>query len=784
VTLGDVAEIRFGPELRRGVADLDGEGEVVGGAVILRYGANARQVIRATKARLRDLAASLPSGVELVETYDRSGLIERTVSNLAVKLLFECLVVLLVCVAFLRHVRSALVVLAVLPLGMLAAFCVMRAQGIDANVMSLGGIAVAIGTMVDAAIVMMENVHKRLERAGAQTDQARARVVADACVEVAPTLATALLIIALSFLPVLAFEAQEGRLFAPLAYTKTYAVLGAAVLSITLVPALTMLLVRGRLRPETGSRLNRAAASAYRPLLALALAHPRRVLAAALAVVVVSLFPAAQLGTEFMPELDEGDLLYMPVTLPGISIDAARALLQQSDRAIKELPEVARVFGKAGRAESATDSAPLEMIEAVVRLKPRREWRPGWTLARVKAELDERLRFPGVTNSWLAPIQARVEMAATGTRTDLAIGVTGPSLTEIERLAVRIEAIVKEVPGAGAVYAERVASGRYIDVDIDRMAAARYGLNIDDVQEVVRYAIGGAAVGETVEGRERYPINVRYPQDWRDSIERLRALPIVTAASAALTLGDVADLRVADGPAQIRSEDALPIGWVSISPAPGEIASVAKEARRRLAAKLDLPPGYALRWAGQYRYFERAVARLSYVIPLVLLAIVALLHLRFGRPSDLLIALGALPVALLGGVWLLWLLGYHFSLAVAVGFIALAGVAAETGIVMLLYLNTAWAERTAAGRTTHADLVDAVTEGALLRLRPKLMTVATIALSLLPLLVGTGAGSEVMQRIAAPILGGIVSATALTLLVVPALFLLVHRRDVRPAEAT
>jgi Cu(I)/Ag(I) efflux system membrane protein CusA/SilA len=721
----------------------------------------------------------------VVETYDRSRLIDRVISNLTTKLLLECLVVLLVCIAFLRHLGSGLVVIAVLLLGILAAFTIMRGQGIDANVMSLGGIAIAVGTMVDAAIVMIENVHKRLESAGATSSEpSRKSIVADACVEVGPTLFLALLMIGISFVPVLAFEAQERRLFAPLAYTKTYAVFGAALLSITLVPALLTLFARGRLRPENEAWLNRSAAAAYRPLLAFGLRRPRAVAFGALAAVLVSLWPATRLGTEFMPELDEGDVLYMPVTLPGISIDAVRSLLQQSDRAIREIPEVVRVFGKAGRAETATDPAPLEMIEAVVQLKPRDEWRPGLTPEALEVELDQHARFPGVTNSWLPPIKARLEMAATGTRTELGIGVTGPELAEVERLGERVEAIVREIPGVESAYSERVASGRYIDIDVDRAAAARYGLNIDDVNEVVRYAIGGAAVGQTIEGRERYPISLRYPQEFRDSLERLRALPLVTPSAAAnVVLGDVAELRIVDGPAQIRSEDARPVGWVLISPEPGKLRRVATEARLRLASELALPTGYSLSWSGQYQYLERALAKLAYVVPLVLIAIAALLYLAFRRLGDVLIILGALPVALVGGVWLLWLLGYDLSIGVAVGFIALAGVAAETGIVMLLYLNGAWERRLAAGRTTRGDLLDAITEGALLRLRPKLMTVATITLSLLPIMFGHAAGSEVMQRIAAPIVGGMVSATLLTLLVVPALFLLAHGREVQPVPS-
>jgi len=783
VTIGDVADVRTGPELRRGVADLDGRGEVVGAAVVIRYGANARDVIRAVKERLQELRPAMPDGVEVVETYDRSGLIDRATSNLTEKLVLESAVVLLVSLLFLRHLRSGLVIAAVLPLAILGALAVMRAQGVAANIMSLGGIAVAIGAMVDAAIVMIENVHKRLEHAGPSgTDAAKIEIVERACIEVAPTLVAALLIIALSFIPVLAFEGLEGRLFAPLAYTKTYAVLAAALLSVTLVPALARLLVRGALRPELGGVVNRAATAFYRPLLAYTLARPRTVLTAAGAIVIVSLWPAARLGTEFMPELDEGDLLYMPVTLPGISIDAARALLRQADEAIHGIPEVARVFGKAGRADSATDPAPLEMLETVVQLKPRAEWRSGMTRERLEESLDAAARFPGVSNSWLPPVKARVEMAATGVRADLGLAITGPDLDEISRIGAGIEAILREVPGVTAAYAERAASGRYIDIDIDRVAAARYALNVDDVLEVVRYAIGGATVGESVEGRERYPIVIRYPQAWRDSVERLRLLPIVTPDNRQLVLGDVAAVHVTEGPAQIRSEDARPVGWVYVSIESGALRRVVAAARREIDVRGVLPSGYSLRWSGQYRYFERTVERLAYVVPLTLLAIVMLLSLTFRRAADVLIALGALPVALVGGIWLTWLLGYHFSIGVAVGFIALGGLAAETGIVMLLYLNTAWRARVASGRTSRLDLHEAIGEGALLRLRPKLMTVFTIALSLLPIVFGRGTGSEVMQRIAAPMLGGMISALFLTLLVVPALFLLVREREL-PQES-
>ena len=789
VSLQDVADVRIGPQMRRGVADLDGEGEVVGGVVIVRQGANARAVISAVKARLAQLAPSLPKGVEIVPAYDRSTLIDRAIAGLGGKLAIEFAIVLLVCLVFLFHLRSGLIVVAVLPMGMLVAFLIMRLQGLTANVMSLAGIAVAIGAMVDAAIVMVENVHKRLERLPAaretEADSAAGPVLADrieiivaACTEVAPALVCSLLIVALSFLPVLALQGQELRLFAPLAYTKTYAMTAAALLSITVVPVLIVLLVRGPVRSERDSIVNRAAAAAYRPLLQFSLRRPWWVVGGATALVLSSAIPFSLMGGEFMPEMDEGDLLYMPTTLPGISIDAAGDLLRRTDRAIREIPEVERVFGKAGRAETATDPAPLEMIETVVKLKPRSQWRPGLTLEELRAQLDASVRLPGLTNSWLAPIKSRIDMLSTGVRTPLALKVTGPDVARLAGLAQRFERILGQVPGAVSVYAERASDGRYLDIDIDRAAAARYGLNVGDVHDVIALAVGGRTVGETVEGRERYPINVRYPQSWRDSPERLRSLPIFTERGAQITLGDIAHLRVTRGPAMIRSEGAIPAAWVNVVVGERDLRSFVREAQSRLEREVALPSGYTLHWTGEYEDMERAFGRLKVVIPCTLAIIVLFLYVTFRRVGDVVLILGALPLCLVGGCWLMWLLGYHMSIATAVGFIALAGVAAETGIVMLLYLNNAWeARRRSVPEPTGADLQEAIVAGALLRLRPKLMTVLTIIAGLLPMMFGSGAGSEFMRRIAAPMIGGMVTATLLTLLAIPALYLLMNRRS-------
>ncbi len=783
VLLGDVADLRLGPEMRRGIGELDGEGEVVGGIVVMRNGENARATIARVRDRLEELKRSLPEGVEVVETYDRSALIQRAVDNLRGKLVEEIIVVALVCVAFLFHFRSSLVVIITLPLGILASFLIMYFQGINANIMSLGGIAIAIGTMVDAGIVMVENVHKKLEHA-AEGIKDRAALVLEACREVGPSIFFSLMVIALSFLPVFALGAQEGKLFAPLAWTKTWAMVAAALLSITLLPVLLELLVRGPVKPETANPLNRAAIAVYRPAIDLALRQPWAVLAGTAVLALATLWPWSRLGTEFMPELDEGDLMYMPTTLPGVSADTVRALLQQTDRLIKTVPEVERVFGKAGRAETATDPAPFEMLETTIMLKPREEWRPGMTPEKLREELNRAVQVPGLANTWVPPIKTRIDMLATGIKTPVGIKIMGPDLAEIERIGLAIERVVAALPGTTSVYAERAATGRYVDVDIRRRDAARFGLNIADIQEIVELAVGGMTLTYTVEGLERYPVNLRYPQDWRNSVERLRSLPIVAPNGAQLTLADVATVRITDGPAMIRSENARPSGWVYVDLAGRDLGSFVDEARERVAAEVPLPPGYSLRWSGQYEYWERAAERLQVVLPLTLAIIVLVLYVNFRRFTDVGLILGSLPFALVGGVWLLYALDYNLSIATAVGFIALAGVAAETGVVMLLYLNLAWARReaaaAAAGRPLDGkDVHESVIEGALLRLRPKLMTVLTIIVGLLPVMWGTGTGSEVMRRIAAPMVGGMVSAMLLTLVVIPAAFLLIKRREVR-----
>ena len=790
ILLGDVAEIRVGPEMRRGIAELDGEGEVVGGVVVMRSGGNALATIAAVKKKLAELQRGLPDGVEIVPTYDRSGLIERAVDTLTEKLVEEFIVVALVCLVFLFHLRSALVIVVSLPLGIVAAFLVMHWQGINANIMSLGGIAIAIGVMVDAAIVMVENLHKHMERT-LVTPENRWRLVAQASKEVGPPLFFSLLIVTLSFLPVFALQAQEGRLFAPLAYTKTFAMAAAAGLSVTLVPVLMGLFIRGRVRPEHANPVNRLLIAAYRPFIRVVLAHPWPVLLAAVVVTASALWPLAgwwplhgKLGTEFMPELDEGDLLYMPTTFPGVGTGKMQELLQQTDKLIKTVPEVERVFGKAGRAETATDPAPLEMIETTILLKPRDQWRPGMTTEKLKRELDRLVQFPGLTNAWVMPIKTRIDMLATGIKTPVGIKVAGPDFATIDRIARQIEQVIQTVPGTASVIAERVSGGRYITIDIDRLRAARYGLNIEDVQMVVAVALGGENVTETVEGLERYPVNVRYPIEVRDSVEKLRWLPVIAPDGAHIPLADVAEIRVEEGPPMIRSENARPNGWVYVDIADRDLGSYVEEAKARVAAEVPLPTGYSIGWSGQYEYLLRAKERLALVVPVTLAIIVLLLYLNFRNGADVAIILGALPLSLVGGVWLIYLLDYNLSVAVGIGFIALAGVAAETGVVMLVYLQQAYAARKAVadaeGRALRrSEVVDAVVEGALLRVRPKIMTVATIIAGLLPIMLGSGTGSEVMRRIAAPMVGGMVSATALTLVVIPAVFYLWRRRGTR-----
>ena len=776
VVLSDIAEIRLGPQMRRGIADLNGEGEVVGGVIVMRWGENASKTIDAVKERLDELGRSLPDGVEIVTTYDRSALIERAVETLQGKLLEEFLVVALVCAVFLFHLRSSAVIILSLPVGILIAFIVMRMQGINANIMSLGGIAIAIGAMVDAAIVMVENVHKHIEKEPL-TDENRWRIMGDAASEVGPPLFFSLLIITLSFLPVFTLEAQEGRLFAPLAFTKTYAMAAAAGLSITLVPVLMGYFIRGKVTPEHKNPINRVLIAVYRPVINKVILFPKATLLLAAGILVVGLWPATRLGSEFMPPLDEGDLMYMPTTYPGISVDKARELLQQTDKLISTVPEVKSVFGKIGRAETATDPAPLTMIETVIQLKPHDEWREGMTAEKLRAELDRIVRFPGLTNAWVMPIKTRIDMLATGIKTPVGIKVSGPDLAVIERIGKDLETVLADVPGTASVYSERVAGGRYVDVDIDRKRASRHGLNINDIHDVVRTAIGGMNVTQTVEGRERYPVNLRYPQRVRDSVEQLQMLPIVTPQGARIALADVADVKVVSGPPVIKSENARLNGWSYVDIAGRDLGSYVAEAQQVVADTVDLPPGYSLAWSGQYEYMVRAKERLSVVGPLTLAIIVLLLYLNFRRFAEVAIIMGTLPMALIGGVWLLYLLDYDLSVAVGVGFIALAGVAVEIGVIMLVYLNQAirhrMAEAESQGRAlTLEDVQQAVIDGALLRVRPIMMTVAAIIAGLLPIMLGGGTGSEVMRRIAAPMVGGMVSATILTLIVIPALFLI------------
>ncbi len=779
IVLEDVADLRIGPQMRRGIADLDGEGEVVGGVVVMRWGENALTTIDGVLQRLSELRGSLPDGVEIVTTYDRSDLIHRAVNNLQGKLVQEFLLVGLICAVFLFHLRSSAVVLVSLPIGILVAFIVMRLQGINANIMSLGGIAIAIGVMVDSAIVMIENVHKHIEREPL-TDENRWRVIGNAATEVGPPLFFSLLITTLSFLPVFTLQAQEGRLFAPLAFTKTYAMAAAAGLSITLVPVLLGYFIRGKVVAEHRNPVNRVLVAAYRPVITAVIRRPRTTLLLAAAILVVGLWPATRLGSEFMPPLDEGDLMYMPTTYPGISVDKAREMLQQTDKMIRSVPEVKRVFGKIGRAETATDPAPLTMIETVIQLKPRSEWRAGMTPEDLRAELNRVVRYTGLSNVWVMPIKTRIDMLATGIKTPVGIKVAGPDLRVIERIGRELEQVLAPVEGTASVYSERVAGGRYLDVDIDRDRAARHGLNIADVHEIVTSAVGGMNVTTTIEGLERYPVNLRYPQDIRDSVQQLRLLPVVAPTGARIALADVADIRVVDGPPAIKSENARVNGWTFVDISERDIGSYVAEAQRVVAANVDLPDGYSLSWSGQYEYMLRAQERLSVIGPVTLGIIVLLLYLIFRRLPEVAIIIGTLPLAVIGGLWLLFLLDYDLSVAVGVGFIALAGVAVEIGVVMLVYLNQAMRQRAGvasneARQLDASDVEAAVIDGALLRVRPIIMTVAATIAGLLPIMLGSGTGSEVMRRIAAPMVGGMVSATVLTLVVIPAAFLLWKR---------
>jgi Cu(I)/Ag(I) efflux system membrane protein CusA/SilA len=853
ILLRDIARVQLGPEMRRVVADLDGEGEITGGIIVMRSGENALATIAAVKARIDELRSSLPDGVEIVETYDRSELILSAVDNLREKLIEEFIVVALVCLAFLLHVRSALVAVVSLPLGVLAAFVIMQAQGINANIMSLGGIAIAIGAMVDAAIVMIENAHKHLERFQARhgrrpTGDDHWRVISEAAVEVGPALFFSLLIITLSFLPVFTLEAQEGRLFAPLAYTKTYAMAAAAGLAVTLVPVLMGWLIRGRIPREGRNPLNRLLIGAYRPFLRLVLRWPWATLVVAVLFLLSALIPLAGvgglleplkwpfqaagavsgwaspgssestdvpedergsgvvaviegwqqaltdgwratfrgvpvledwdrgLGSEFMPDLDEGDLMYMPTTLPGISIGTARELLQQTDRLIASVPEVERVFGKVGRADTATDPAPLTMIETLIQLKPRDAWRPGLTLDGLIDELDATVDLPGVTNAWVMPIKTRIDMLATGIKTPVGVKIAGPELTEIERIGQAVERALLQIDGTASAFSERVAGGRYIEVRPDRLAAARVGLSVKDINQVVAAAIGGINLTRTVEGLERYPVNLRFPREQRDDIQKLRELPIVTPSGAQVPLAQVAEVVVTDGAPMLKSENARLNGWTFVDIRGRDLGSWIDEARPVVREQVPLPPGYSITWSGQYEYMERARERLAQVVPVTLAIIFLLLYLTFHRIGEALIVMLSLPFALVGGVWLIDLLGYNLSVAVAVGFIALAGVAAEFGVIMLVYLDSALARWRAEGRLRGIDdLKAAIEEGAVMRIRPKAMTVATIFAGLLPIMLGAGVGSEVMRRIAAPMVGGMITAPLLSLLVLPAIYLLVER---------
>jgi Cu(I)/Ag(I) efflux system membrane protein CusA/SilA len=780
--LKDVADIVIGPQMRRGIAELNGEGETVGGIVVMRFGENAQQVIIKVKERLEQLKQGLPEGVEIVTVYDRSALIERAVNNLSYKLLEEFGVVALVCVLFLFHVRSSLVAIISLPVGILTAFIVMHAQGLNANIMSLGGIAIAIGAMIDGAIVMIENMHKHMEKLTAKgetlTNENRWQVVIDSATEVGPALFFSLLIITVSFVPVFTLEAQEGRMFSPLAFTKTYAMAASAALAITLVPVLMGYFIRGKILPEHKNPVNRLLSAIYLPALKTVLHYPKSTLLAALMMIGVGLYPLDKIGSEFIPPLDEGDLMYMPTTYPGISIGQARQLLQQTDKLIYTVPEVESVLGKVGRAETATDPAPLTMIESFIQLKPKDQWREGVTTESLKQELDALVKLPGVTNAWVMPIKTRIDMLATGIKTPVGIKISGPSLTEIQQIGQQIETILADVPGTASVYSERVAGGRYIKIDIQRAKAARFGLNISDIQQVIATAIGGMNVTQTVEGLERYPVNIRYPQDYRNSPEQLALLPIITPNGQRIPLGDVANIFIEDGPPGIKSENARLNGWSFIDITNDtDIGHYVENAQKILRDQLVLPAGYSISWAGQYEYMERAKEKLTYVVPLTLAIIIVLLYLNFRNMIEVAMIMGTLPLAMVGSIWLMYLEGYNFSVAVGVGFIALAGVAVEIGVIMLVYLNQAYqamlAEHKAQGiPVDKSSIFDVVIAGAGKRVRPVMMTSAAIIVGLLPILYGTGTGSEVMSRIAAPMVGGMLSAIILTLLVLPTLFYL------------
>jgi Cu(I)/Ag(I) efflux system membrane protein CusA/SilA len=780
--LRDVADVRLGPQMRRGIAELNGEGEVAGGIVVMRYGENAQETISRVKAKLESLKQGLPEGVEIIPVYDRSTLIKSAVDNLSKKLIEELIIVALVCVVFLFHVRSSLVAIITLPMGILMAFIVMYWQGVNANIMSLGGIAIAIGAMTDGAIVMIENMHKHMEKTPL-TKQNRWQIVTKSATEVGPALFFSLLIITVSFMPVFILEAQEGRMFSPLAYTKTYAMAASAGLAITLVPVLMGYFIRGKVISEHKNPVNRALVAGYKPLLATVLKFPKSTLFVALIVTVIGFYPVNKIGSEFIPLLDEGDLMYMPTTYPGLSIGEARKILQQTDKLIASVPEVKTVFGKIGRADTATDPAPLTMIETFIQFKPKSQWREGMTKQKIKAELESLVALPGLTNAWVMPIKTRIDMLATGIKTPVGIKIGGPSLLEIQSIGQQIEQLLKDVPGTASVYSERVATGRYIKVDINREKAARYNLNIANIQQVVATAIGGSNVTETIEGQQRYPVNLRYPQSFRASPEDLKLLPIITPLGQHIALGDVAKVFIEDGPTGIKSENARLNGWSLIDIKDTDIGSYVAQAQQVLGDNLKLPAGYSITWAGQYEYMQRAKAKLTYVIPLTLAIIVILLYLNFKCLSEVLIIIATLPLAMVGGIWLMYFEAFNFSVAVGVGFIALAGVAVEIGVIMLVYLNQAYSEQRQQCEQTGAAfdlqaLQHAIMQGAGLRVRPVMMTVATIIAGLLPVLYGTGTGSEVMSRIAAPMVGGMLSAVILTLLVIPAVYLLWKKQHI------
>jgi len=783
VRLGDVARIQVGPEMRRGIAELNGEGEVAGGVIVMRFGKNALETIDAVKAKLEKLKPSLPAGVEIIPVYDRSSLIQRAVRNLGEKLIEEFIVVALVCIAFLFHFRSALVAIVSLPLGILMAFIVMYYQGVNANIMSLGGIAIAIGAMVDAAVVMIENAHKHIEAWHHAHPERKLegieqwRVIGDAAAQVGPALFFSLLIITMSFVPVFTLEAQEGRLFSPLAFTKTYAMAAAAGLAVTLIPVLMGYLIRGKIPDEKKNPLNRGLIALYRPLLSKVLAFPKSTLAVALLILLATIYPAMRIGGEFMPPLDEGDLLYMPSALPGISAGKAAELLQQTDRLIKTIPEVATVFGKAGRAETATDPAPLEMFETTIQFKPRDQWRAGMTPEKLVEELDRTVKVPGLSNIWVPPIRNRIDMLATGIKSPVGVKVAGTDLREVDRISAEVQRVVKQVPGVTSAFAERLSGGRYIDVKIDRDRASRYGLNIADVQSIVSAAIGGDNIGETVEGLQRFPINLRYPREVRDSVEKIRDLAVLTERGAQLRLGDVAAITISDGPPMLKSENARLSGWVYIDLHGRDLSSAVRDMQKAVAKEIKLPAGYSMSWSGQFEFLERATAKLKIVVPATLLIIFVLLYLTFARFAEAALIMATLPFALVGGYWLIFLLGYNMSIAVAVGFIALGGVAAEIGVVMLLYVNQAVADREDKGQLNNVkDLTEGIVEGAALRMRPIAMTVAVIIAGLLPIMWGSGTGSEVMRRIAAPMVGGMITAPLLSMFVIPVAYLLLRRR--------